>query len=72
MGGLIPQRSYWKKQENRSISQPRLFDGAVNECSEDDPQILAAVDDAIQKAEAVRGRELKNVQKAQDGTPGEL
>jgi hypothetical protein len=26
--------------------------GAVNECSEDDPQLLAALDEAVQKAEA--------------------
>ena len=27
--------------------------GAANECSEDDPQLLAALDEAIQKADAV-------------------
>jgi hypothetical protein len=26
--------------------------GAANECSEDDPQLLAALDEAVQKAEA--------------------
>ena len=30
--------------------------GAVNECSEDDPQLLAALDEAIQKAEAAPRR----------------
>ena len=30
--------------------------GAVNECSEDDPQLLAALDEAIQKAEAAPQR----------------
>jgi hypothetical protein len=30
--------------------------GAVNECSEDDPQILAALDEAIEKADAAPHR----------------
>jgi hypothetical protein len=31
--------------------------GAANECSEDDPQLLAALDEAIEKAEAAPQRE---------------
>jgi hypothetical protein len=30
--------------------------GAVNECEEDDPQLLAALDEAVGKAEATPGR----------------
>jgi hypothetical protein len=30
--------------------------GAANECSEDDPQLLAALDEAIEKAEAAPQR----------------
>jgi len=30
--------------------------GAGNECSEDDPQLLAALDEAIEQAEAAPGR----------------
>jgi hypothetical protein len=30
--------------------------GAANECSEDDPQLLAALDEAIEKAEGVPQR----------------
>ncbi len=30
--------------------------GAVNECSEDDPRLLAALDEAIERAEAAPGR----------------
>jgi len=30
--------------------------GTANECSEDDPQLLAALDEAIEQAEAAPGR----------------